>query len=226
MKAHITKYDEELVESSRRYLEALDANPESRKLLERYGLTEDAVSRGRLLVSDAQKSFEWEREGKAYNFLSPTPEGRMNEARYWYADAVRRWRQSCFREAEQAAGWTGTGPASGWPIWRKLAQGTLQAIPHAARAASIEAHRRLRAELQENLELARRDRPEGAPPPKDTTLVELRGWYERWHLLAHRVFRGRDDLLAPFGLVSGKAPPRLRGQAAHEKLGDSAALQG
>ncbi len=226
MSAKITQYDEDLVRKSRLFLQAAAQNPASTALLDKYGFSEEERARGRELVKNAELSFEWERAGKAWNFLSPTPERRMKEAREWYADAVRRYIRSCFREAEAAAGWTGDGPAAGWPASRKLTLGTLQALPHVARAASPSAMLRLRAELKENLEHARGERPEGAPPPKDTTLVELRGWYERWHLLAHRVLRGRDDLLAPFGLVSGKAPPRLRGRAAQIKYGERAAVLG
>ncbi len=226
MKAKITKYDEELVAKSRVFLEAAEKQPESTALLDRYGFSEEERARGHLLIDNAELSFEWERAGKAWNFLSPTPERRVKEAREWYADAVRRYMRSCFREAEAAAGWTGDGVAAGWPAVRKLTLGTLRALPHVARAASPQVMLRLRAELKENLERARGERPEGAPPPKDTTLVELRGWFERWHLLAQRVFRGREDLLSPFGLTSGKAPPRLRGRAAQIKYGERAAVLG
>jgi hypothetical protein len=223
MKAKITKYDEELVQKSRVFLRAAEQHPESTALLDRYGFSAEERARGHLLIDNAEKSFEWEHAGKAWNFLSPTPERREKEAREWYADAVRRYVRSCLKEAEAAAGWTGTGSAAGWSATRKLTLGTLRALPHVARAASPRVMRELRAELRENVERARGERPEGAPPPKDTTLVELRGWYERWHLLAQRVFRGRDDLLAPFGLSSGKAPPRLRGKAAQIKYGERAA---
>ncbi len=223
MKAKITKYDEELVARSRVFLQAAEQHPESTALLDRYGFSAEERERGHLLIDNAEKSFEWERAGKAWNFLSPTPARREKEARDWYADAVRRHVRACLRDAESAAGWTGKGPAADWPASRKLTLGTLMALPHVARAASPRVMRDLRAELRENLQSARGERPEGAPPPKDTTLVELRGWYERWHLLAQRVFRGRDDMLAPFGLTSGKAPPRLRGKAAQIKYGERAA---
>lgn len=223
MKAKITQYDEELVVNARRFLEAAEKNPDSRAVLERFGYSKEEHDRGHVLVRDAVRAFEWERDGKAWNFLSPTPERRAQEARAWHAEALRRHAQSCFRAAEQAAGWTGDGPSRSWSLRRKLTLGTLLALREAAGAASPAFFIEAREELKRNLEAARGERPEGAPPPKDTVLVELRGWYERWHLLAHRVFRGRNDLLAPFGLVSGKAPPRLRGKAAKIKYGESAA---
>jgi hypothetical protein len=226
MSARITPYDEDLVAKARVFLDAADKHPDSTALLDRYGFSAEERARGRELVVNAEASFAWERAGKAWNFLSPTPERRTREARDWYVDGVRRYVQSCLREAEAAAGWTGAGPAASWSALRKLTLGTLRALPDVLRAASPEAHLRLRDELRTNLEAAKGARPEGAPPPKDTTLVELRGWYERWHLLAHRVLRGRADLLAPFGLTSGKAPPRLRGKAAQSKYGEGAALRG
>jgi hypothetical protein len=226
MSARITQYDEELVARSRVFLEAAEKNPESCALLDKYGFSAEERARGHVLIVNAELSFAWERAGKAWNFLSVTPERREKEARDWYADGVRRYMRSCFREAEAAAGWSGSGPASGWPASRKLTLGTLLALPHVIRAASPAVQMRLRDELRTNLERARGDKPAGAPPPKDTTLVELRGWYERWHLLAQRVFRGRSDLLAPFGLTSGKAPPRLRGKAAQTRYGEGAALRG
>ena len=225
MNAKITQYDEELVAKSRVFLDGAEKDPESTALLDRYGFSAEERARGRVLIVNAEASFAWERAGKAWNFLSPTPARREKEARDWYADAVRRYVQSCLRDAEAAAGWTGQGDAAGWSVGRKLTLGTLRALPHVLRAASPEAQKRLRDELRVNLERAKGERPEGAPPPKDTTLVELRGWYERWHLLAHRVFRGRDDLLAPLGLHSGKAPPRLRGKSAQLKYGEGAALR-
>jgi hypothetical protein len=222
MKAKITKFDEELVANTRRFLEAAEKNPDSRAVLERFDYSKEEHERGHELVRDAELAFEWERQGKAWNFLSPTPERRAAEARAWHAEAIRRYVQSRLKAAEQAAGWT-EGPAYGWSLRRKLTLGTLLALREAASVASPQVWMELRAELAKNLEAARGERPAGAPPPKDTVLVELRGWYERWHLLAHRVFRGRNDLLAPFGLVSGKAPPRLRGKAAKIKYGESAA---
>ena len=78
------------------------------------------------------------------------------------------------------------------------------------------------ASLRRNVERGQGPKPADAPPPKDTALVELAGWYERWRLLAHRVFRERGDLMAPYGLTPGKAPPRLRGKEA-VKYGEKAA---
>jgi hypothetical protein len=93
---------------------------------------------------------------------------------------------------------------------------------HAKDALSVRAWLAQRADLARNVQRARGPKPSSAPPPKDTALVELAGWYERWRLLAHRVFRERPDLLEPFGLKPGKAPPRLR-TAGAEKYGEKAA---
>jgi hypothetical protein len=96
------------------------------------------------------------------------------------------------------------------------------ALWHAKDALSARAWLAQRRELARDVRRARGEKPEAAPPPKDTALVELAGWYERWRLLAHRVFRERPDLLEPFGLKPGKAPPRLRGAEA-AKYGEKAA---
>lgn len=223
MRVVITKYDEELVAHSIRFLKAAEANPESRALLEKYGYSAEEHERGKQLVADAARSFEWERSGRAYNFLAPTPERRVEEARAWYAETRRRHVQSCIKHAEEAAGWVGNGAASAWSIRKKLTLGTLAALPHLARAVSLAEWRAHRDELRSDIERAHAPRPADAPPPKDTVLVELGGWYERWRLLAHRVMRGRPDLLAPYGLVAGKAPPRLRGKEARLKYGEGAA---
>jgi len=222
MKVRITKYDRELVELSARFLSAADANAESCAVLERYGFSQEERARGHHLVREAGRPFEWEEEGKAYNFLSPTPERRIAEARGWYADTRRRYLRGCLRRAEEASGWVGRGPAATWPAWRKLTLGTLLALRSASAVASPRAWSEHRGELRRNVERARGPKPEGAPPPKDTALVELAGWYERWRLLAHRVFRERGDLMAPYGLSPGKAPPRLRGKEAR-KYGEKAA---
>jgi hypothetical protein len=214
MIARITKYDEELVELSKRFLEAAQANPESCAFLERYGYSREEHERGLRLVRDARRSFDWERRGMAWNFLSTTPERRAAEARAWYADRRRRHMRACVRRGEEAAGWTGNRAASRRPLWRKLTVGTLAALREAAGIASARAWLGHRAELRRDLARASGPKPTGAPPPKDTALVELAGWYERWRLLAHRVFRERPDLLAPYGLEPGKAPPRLRGKGA------------
>jgi len=222
MKANITQFDEELVEKSRRFLDAADANPASLELLEKYGFVAAERERGRALVRDAARSFEWERTGNAWNFLSPTAERRIAEAQSWYRDRRRRHLRSCVAQAEREAGWTGDRPATRWPLRRKLAVAGVAAVRAAARALSPTVWRAHRAQLARDLARASGPRPADAPPPKDTVLVELSGWYERWHLLAQRLFRGRADLLAPFGLVPGKAPPRLRGREARLKYGERA----
>jgi hypothetical protein len=220
--ARITKYDEELVSLSRRFLDAARANQESCAILERYGFSAEERARGSELVREATRSFEWEREGRAWNFLSPTPERRVAEARAWHADTRRRYMRSCLRRAEEAAGWMGSGSASRWPVWRKLTLGTIAGLREVNEIASPRAWLRHRTELLRNVARARGPKPADAPPPKDTALVELAGWYERWRLLAHRVFRERGDLMAPYGLTPGKAPPRLRGKEA-VKYGEKAA---
>src|SRR5205814_9789218 len=103
MKARITRYDEELVAVSRRFIEAAEKNPESLAVLQRFGFNDEERERGRVLTDLAERSFEWERAGKAWNFLSPTPERRAKEARDWGADARRRFGQSRFRAAAHAA---------------------------------------------------------------------------------------------------------------------------
>lgn len=223
MSAVITKFDEELVERSRLFLAAAEAHPESSSILERFGFSKAEVERGNQLVREALRSFEWERAGKAYNFLSPTPERRVAEALGWYKDTRRRYVRRCLRKAEEAAGWVGEGTASRWPLSRKLTVGTAVALRTALAAASPVALLDHRAELRRNIAAARAQKPKDAPPPKDTVLVELAGWYERWRLLAQRVFRERPDLMAPFGLVPGKAPPRLRSRSARLKYGEKAA---
>jgi hypothetical protein len=222
VKATITKYDLELVDLARTFLAAAEANPASRAMLEKYGFSTEEQVRGAHLVCEAERSFAWVRAGKAYDFLSPTPEKRVAEAHGWYADTRRRYMRDCIRKAEEAAGWVGRGSRSRWPLWRKLTQGTLVAFTHAKEVTSLRAWVGHRRELRRNLKRAKGPRPKDAPPPKDTALVELAGWYERWRLLAHRVFRQRPDLLAPYGLKPGKAPPRLRGKEA-AKYGEKAA---
>ena len=210
----ITQYDEELVQKSRQFLDAAKKYPLSREVLEKYGYTKEESDRGEILVRDSLASFEWEQKGIAWNFLSPTAERRMKEARDWYADRRRRWVRECFRNAEEEAGWVGSRPASKWPLQRKLTAGMLLALEQAVKALSLAKWREHKDQLAEDLRMAAGERPAGSPPPKDTVLVELNGWYERWRLLAQRVFRERPDLMAPFGLTPGKAPPRLRGKAA------------
>jgi hypothetical protein len=220
-RAVITEYDVELVDKSRVFLDAAEQNPGSRALLEQFGYSKEEHDRGVRLVRDAGHSFEWENAGTAWNFLSRTPEKRVSEAKDWYADTRRRYMRQCFRRAEQAAGWS-AGDAREWPVWKKLTLGTGLGLREAVRALSPFALLEHRTELKTDLKRAKGSKPEGAPPPKDTALVELGGWYERWRLLAQRVFRERADLMAPYGLTPGKAPPRLRGKEA-AKYGEKAA---
>jgi hypothetical protein len=222
MKSVITKYDEELVAVSRTFLAAAKAHADSRAVLEKYGFSAEEQERGWNLVREADRAFEWERAGKAYNFISRTPERRVAEARAWYTDARRRWVRRCLRRAEEAAGWVGNGPARSWPLWRRVTLGTAVGAAHVAQSASFGVWLEHRRELKVNVARAHTERGD-APPPKDTAIVELAGWYERWRLLAHRVFRERPDLLAPYGLVPGKAPPRLREKGARERYGEKAA---
>jgi len=200
----ITRFDEELLTRARQFLAAADAHEDSRAVLQQYGFSDEERARGHDLVGKTERSFEWERAGKAWNFLSPTPERRVAEARHWYKDARRRHVRACLRAAE---GSSSVGEALG----------------HVRRALSVRAYLGHRADLARDLERARGSRPADAPPPKDTTLVELAGWYERWRLLAQRVFRARADLMAPYGLTPGKAPPRLRGKLAQIRFGERAA---
>ena len=219
----ITHYDEELLEKARIFLRAADEQPESRAFLEKYGFSGPERERGRTLVRNTERSFEWERAGKAWNFLSPTAERRLEEARHWYADTRRRYLRSCLHAAEEESGWVGYKPSAQWSLGRKATLGLAIGLRHALRAASPGAFFQHRAELRRNLVRARGERPADAPPPKDSSLVELSGWYEHWRLLAQRVFRERPDLMTPYGLVPGKAPPRLRSRSAQEKYGEGAA---
>jgi hypothetical protein len=220
-KAVITEFDVELVDKSKLFLDAAEANPGSRALLQQFGYSKDEHERGVRLVREAGRSFEWERAGTAWNFLSRTPEKRVLEARAWYKDARLRFMRGCLRRAEAAAGWS-QGAASQWPLWKKLTIGTAKGLGEAVRVASPSVLLEHRTELRMDVARAKGSKPEGAPPPKDTALVELGGWYERWRLLAQRVFRERADLMAPYGLTPGKAPPRLRGKEA-VKYGEKAA---
>ena len=208
----ITRFDEELLAKARQFLQAAEANPESRKVLDQYGFSQAELERGHDLVAKTERSFEWERAGKAWNFLSPTPARRAAEARHWFKDARRRHMANCLRDAEAAA----TSPL---PVRERV----VTTLRHLGRALSIGAYLEHRGELARNLQRSQGERPADAPPPKDTTLVELAGWYERWRLLAQRVFRGRADLMAPYGLTPGKAPPRLRGKLAQIRYGERAA---
>ena len=223
MTARVTRFDEELLEKARRFLAASEDHADSRAILEQFGYAEADRVRGRTLISSVAMSLEWERAGTAWNFLSPTPERRRDEALNWYRDARRRYMRDCFRAAELASHWFGDGGAARWGLGRKLTVGLVFALRHGLRIFSIAAWRGHRAELRRNLERARGEKPANAPPPKDTALVELAGWYERFRLLAQRVFRGRPDLLTPYGLTVGKAPPRLRGKLAQIRYGERAA---
>ena len=93
----MNRFEEELLEKARAFLKAAGENAESRAFLEEYGFKPGEQQRGRDLVANAERSFEWEREGKAWNFLSPTVERRMAEARHWYKDQRRRHLTGCFR---------------------------------------------------------------------------------------------------------------------------------
>ncbi len=205
MKTWITRFDEELLENSRRFLGAADANPQSRApRSSSSSFTEAERERGRTLIRATERSFEWERAGTAWNFLSPTPERRRAEAIHWFKDGRRRYLRDCVRAAESA-------------------HGVRAIVEQVAKALSPFAYLEERAQFKRNLARAAGEKPADAPPPKDTALVELAGWYEHWRLLAQRVFRQRPDLMAPYGLKPGKAPPRLRGKEAKLKYGERAA---
>ena len=211
----MNRFEEELLTSARVFLKAAGENAESRAFLEEYGFKAEEQQRGRELVGNVERSFEWERSGKAWNFLSPTVARRP--------DHRRRHMRACLREAEEESGWVGYRPAASWSVARKVTLGLAIALRHALRVASPWAYLADRADLRRNLELARGEKPAGAPPPKDSALVELAGWYEHWRLLTQRIFRERPELMAPFGLTPGKAPPRLRSRSARLKYGEGAA---
>jgi hypothetical protein len=219
----VNRFEEELLTRARVFLKAAGENADSRAFLEEYGFKPEEQQRGRELVDNVERSFEWERSGKAWNFLSPTVARRMEEARHWYKDHRRRHMRACLREAEEESGWVGYRPAASWSVGRKATLGLAIALRHALRAASPWAYLAHRAELRRDLQLARGEKPAGAPPPKDSALVELAGWYEHWRLLTQRIFRERPELMAPFGLTPGKAPPRLRSRSARLKYGEGAA---
>jgi hypothetical protein len=223
MKTWVTTFDAELLEKARTFLKAADDHADSRAILERFGFTVEERERGRALIAATEASFQWEREGKAWNFLSPTVERREAEARHWYGETRWRHLRECVKEAEEATGFTGKGPAAQRPLAWKATVGVAKGLGAALSIWSPSAWRAHRAELGVHLSQARGQKPAGAPPPKDTALVELCGWYERWRLLSHRVFRDRGDLLSPYGLSPGKAPPRLRGKLAQLKYGERAA---
>lgn len=93
MKTWVTKFDEELLERSRVFLAAAEAHPNSHVLLEKYGFGPEEQERGRRLVAATEKSFQWAREGRSWNFLGLTRERRAQDARDWYADT--RWPNAC-----------------------------------------------------------------------------------------------------------------------------------
>ena len=206
-------FERTLVEHAGRFLGAADAGPEAREMLGRYGYTLEEHERGLMLVAGAKCALQAEDDGTAWNFLEPTPERRLAEARAWYRDRGFRYVRDCFRHAEDATGFFLGSARYDWPLSRKLTLGLVDALRHAAMAASPAVHLGHRAQLKVDLKQSLA-RPADAAPPKDTVLVELSGWYERWRLLVQRTFRGRPDVLAHFGLASGIAPPRLRGKGA------------
>lgn len=222
-KTWVTNYDRQLLERAGRFLAGLDESTRAREVLGHLGLSEEALVRGRQLHAATARALDWEERGIAWNFLSPTPERRLVEARHWYRDARRRHVRECLRLAEEESGWIGYRAASRWPLQKKLLEGTPIALRHLVRAFSIEAFLAHRAELAENLRRAKGPVPADAPPPKDTALAELSGWFERWRLLAQRAFRETPELLAALGLSAGKAPPRLRTPRARRELAEAAA---
>jgi hypothetical protein len=203
----INRYEEELLTACRKFLAGADANPVSTRILWEHGFSDEMRERGRSLIDQAERAFAAEREGTAWNFLTPTPWQRRKEALDWFLDG--RWRR--FRRNFVAAE-------------RALAAGNVLGLAGAFwPSLSPLVFARDELTLARNLWRAGGERPADVPPPKDTVLVELQGWYEHWRLLAQRVFRGRPDLLGPFGLTSGKAPPRLRGKLAQIRYGEGAA---
>jgi hypothetical protein len=207
-----TPYERALVDRAELFVRTLDANAESRAIFERFGLKGDDRERGRRLVEQARMALAWTDGGVAWEFLEPTPERRAREAHAWYRDRRRRHLRACLRRAEAAL-----GPSLG-PLERvrELAGALAAAASPLVRWRDLD---RLRADLAR----AVRGRPADAPPPKDSVLVELSGWYERWRLLAHRTLRQRPDLLALYGLVPGTPPPRLRGREGELRYGEKAA---
>ena len=207
-----THYEQSLVDRADLFLRALASDHESRVILERYGLGATEKERGRALLLDASKALVWTDDGRAWDFLEPTPERRLREARGWYADRRRRHYRACFRRVEGA-------------LLRRtrFVERLVEATRALVDAASPLARTRDRSALRRDLERASQERPPEAPPPKDTVLVELSGWYERWRLLAQRTLRQRPDLLAHYGLVAGLPPPRLRGREAELVYGEKAA---
>jgi hypothetical protein len=198
MRSPVTQYDEELVGKARRFVQALDGHPEIVTALSSYNLDAAALERGRFLVAECERAFEWERAGKAWNYLEPTPDRRVAEAHYWYRDARRRYKQACFRAAEAE-------------LARRGAAGLYAALTEALAAYSPGMKRAQEREYLEEIIKARGERPFNAPMPKDTAVVQLCGWYERWSLAAIETFRHQPETVTELGLAVGKAPPqRLR----------------
>ncbi len=216
----VTRFDRELLEQVRVFVAGMDDDVIIRTTLEKFGLGEDDRTRGRYLVSETKKALEWEDAGTAWNFLSVDKEGRLREARHWYKDARRRYVRSCVRSAEEEAGWGGCGPALQWNPLKKLTVGFWIAIGHFLHIFSPKVFFGHRVEFRRKLRLAAGEKPEGAPLPKDTALVELSSWYERWRLIAQRVFRQAPHMLLKVGLKPGKAPPRLRTAEGRSQYGE------
>lgn len=198
MKSPVTKFDEALLAEAQRLLDAVHAQPHVHAALQSYGFDDAALKRGRFLVRETERAFEWEKAGKAWNYISPTPERRVKEARYWYQDARRRYRQECFRAAEAVLrSRSGIGAA-------------LAATGQAMRSLSLGAFLRQRRDFKKELLLARGERPSDSPLPKDTILAELSGWYDRWSLAARQALRDSPEVLLSMGLTPGRLPRRVR----------------
>jgi hypothetical protein len=207
MKSPVTQYDLALVAKARTFVQRMTEHEPSFRAMAVRGFDARALERGRTLLSDAERAFTWEGEGRAWNYISQDPERRVREAQYWYADARRRWKQRCFRDAEAALA---KGGVSSWGAAAKCL----------AQAFSPIAGRALRAEFQQELARARGEKPADAPPPKDTVIVELAGWYERWALAARHMFRQSPEELTILGIAPGKAIAR-RLRTKHDPLAAS-----
>jgi hypothetical protein len=209
MQTKINRFELELLAASRKFLDASDTEHLSLRMLEEHGFSAEQRLRGRTLIAQTEAAFAAARAGREWNFLTPTPWARRKEALDWFVDT--RWRR--FRRGFVAFERAIAG---------RSVSGALRAFGPSVSLLVLASDQ---ATLVRDLVRAGFDRPVDAPPPKDTTLVELQGWYEHWRLLAQRLFRQRPDLLAPFGLVPGKAPPRLRGKLAQIRFGEGAAAR-
>jgi hypothetical protein len=211
MKSPVTKYDEALLADAQRLLDAMEAQREAYAALQSYGFDDAALQRGRFVVRETERAFEWEKAGKAWNYISPTSERRVREARYWYKDARRRYRQECFRAAEAAMrSRSGIGAV-------------LAATGQAMRSLSLLAFLRQRRDFKKELLLARGERPSDSPLPKDTVLAELSGWYDRWSLAARQALRETPELLLSMGLTPGRLPRRVRNK--HDRFVRSSVMR-